>query len=201
MPAKGTYLLIAGGGGILLWAGLKGKSPAGALRNIIAGQKPEQAQTTALITSLDLSGSSGSSGGGGGGGGTGTGSVNTATPSGAGSKAAFKTFAMALLIKHGWPGQFGSFNSLEMQEAGWNANATNQSSGAYGIGQALGHGTANTRGTVTNQYGNYGTSDATCRSANSGNGFSQLIWTMNYIARTWHDPNGAWAHEQAYNWY
>lgn len=198
MPAKGTYLLIAGGGAIILWAGIKGKSPAGVLRNVISGQQPATTQTTAQITGLNLT--SPVSGGGTGGGGS-SGTVNTGTPSGAGSVAVYKTFAMTLLVKHGWPGQFSAFNSLEMQEAGWNANATNSSSGAYGIGQALGHGTANTRGSVTNEYGNFGTSDATCKAANSGNGFAQLIWMMNYIAITYGSPNAAWAHEQAHNWY
>lgn len=52
MPVKGTYLAIAGIGGVFLWSGLKGKSWSSVLRNVISGQNPASATTTQGITQL-----------------------------------------------------------------------------------------------------------------------------------------------------
>src|ERR1700751_850088 len=41
MPVKPTYLLIAGGGALVLWSGFKGKRVTGAFRDIIAGKNPQ----------------------------------------------------------------------------------------------------------------------------------------------------------------
>lgn len=65
------------------------------------------------------------------------------------------------------------------QESGWNAYAVNPSSGAYGIPQSLGHGHPYALGDYKNQ----------------------VIWGLNYIRERYGSPAGAWAHEQAYNWY
>lgn len=65
MPIKGGYLIAAGGGAILLWSGLKGKSWSGALRDVVAGKDPRTALTAFPIksSSAAFSGGSGSSGG------------------------------------------------------------------------------------------------------------------------------------------
>lgn len=44
MPVKASYLLLAGGGAILLWSGVKGKSATSVLHNLIGGQSPAQAK-------------------------------------------------------------------------------------------------------------------------------------------------------------
>jgi hypothetical protein len=183
MPAKGTYLAIAGVGAIFLWSGIKGKTWSGVLRNVITGKDPKQAQTTAEIQALNVQDV--------GGGGASGPAVSTALPGGTGSTTAYKAFAMTLMAGHGWGlgQQWTDFQWVVDHESGWNNTATNPSSGAYGIAQALGHGTASTRGSVTNQYGNFGTSDAICRAANSGNGFAQLIWMCNYIAIRYGTPS------------
>src|SRR5215470_1497074 len=182
MPAKGMYFALAGGGMIVLWAGLKGKSPASVLRSVIAGKPPGQAQTTALITPLDVS--DGSAGGG---------STASATiPAIPGNVAAYKAFAMTLMVKHGWGlgQQWTDFQWVVEHESNWDNHATNSSSGAYGIAQALGHGNANTRAANgENNYGDFGTSDATCKAANGGNGFAQLVWMTNYIAQVYGSPS------------
>lgn len=49
MPVKGSYLAIAGVGGILLWSGLKGKQWSDVLRQLIAGKKPGAATTAYTI--------------------------------------------------------------------------------------------------------------------------------------------------------
>ena len=45
--------------------------------------------------------------------------------------------AQAWLNRYGWGGQFAALNSIITHESGWNPNAVNPSSGAYGLGQAL----------------------------------------------------------------
>ena len=49
MPVRGGYLALAGGGAILLWSGLKGKSWSQVLRAIMAGKAPETATTAYTI--------------------------------------------------------------------------------------------------------------------------------------------------------
>jgi hypothetical protein len=49
LPVKATYLALAAGGIILVWSGLKGKSFSSVLRNVVSGQNPASAQTTAAI--------------------------------------------------------------------------------------------------------------------------------------------------------
>jgi hypothetical protein len=185
VPAKGTYLAIAGFGGIFVWSAIKGKSWSSVFRDLISGKNPVNAVTTQAITPLPVMPGTGA------GGGTSS-AVGTAVPSGSGSTAAFKAFAMTLMVKHGWGlgQQWTDFQWVVMHESGWNRNAKNPSSGAYGIAQALGHGTSATRAANgENNYGNFGTSDAVCRSANGGNGFSQLIWMCNYIGIVYGSPS------------
>lgn len=80
----------------------------------------------------------------------------------------------------GWTGaQWNALYSLWQQESGWNPNAVNPSSGAYGIPQSLGHGHP------------YALGDAA----------SQIRWGLSYIAQRYGSPLAAWAHEQQFNWY
>jgi cell wall-associated NlpC family hydrolase len=49
---KAGYLIAAGGGGLLLWSGLKGKNWSQTLRAVISGKNPQTLATTqAIITS------------------------------------------------------------------------------------------------------------------------------------------------------
>lgn len=113
-----------------------------------------------------------------------------------------KNYAMKLLVQNNWPNQMINFNLLEMSEAGWNPHIKNPKSGAYGIAQALGHGKgAATQGTEANEYGGFGLTDKQAKEANSGNGFLQLVWMMNYIKQTYGSPNAAWLFHQSHNWY
>jgi cell wall-associated NlpC family hydrolase len=45
MPIKASYLILGGGGAILLWGGFKGKSIPDAFRNIVEGKDPTLATT------------------------------------------------------------------------------------------------------------------------------------------------------------
>lgn len=93
--------------------------------------------------------------------------------------------AQQLLDADGWGGQFGCLASIINVESGWNVYATNPSSGAYGIPQAL---------------PGYKMSVAGPDWQNSA--YTQLNWMINYyIKPDYGDPCGAWAHEQADGWY
>jgi hypothetical protein len=96
------------------------------------------------------------------------------------SAATAQAYAQSLLGSFGWgPDQMQPLIYLWNQESGWNDNAVNPSSGAYGIPQALGHG----------------------HPFNLGDYQAQIQWGLNYIKSVYGSPAGAWAHEVANNWY
>ena len=108
---------------------------------------------------------------------------------------------------YGW-GSGGNWNALThllAGESGGNPNARNPSSGAYGIAQALGHGTGcSAAANGTNEYGpQYGLSCAQAKSANSGNITQQARWMMGYIKAVYGSPAQAYSAWQSRNphWY
>lgn len=112
-----------------------------------------------------------------------------------------QTYARNLLAQYGWSGQYQDFANIVNSESGWNPLAANPQSGAYGIAQALGHGTATTQGTNSNNYGGEGLTDAQAKAANSGNGYDQILWMMNYIRDRYGSPANAWQFHLANGWY
>ena len=92
--------------------------------------------------------------------------------------------AMALLNQRGWGNTWPSFNALENREAGWNMNARNPSSGAYGLAQFI---------NGAGEYAQYGGTWLT--------GIGQLVAMMNYIAQRYGNPDSAWNHESLFGWY
>lgn len=121
-----------------------------------------------------------------------------------GAVTSISNYGLAQMIAgtYGWGSgtEFAALTNVINAESGGNPNAQNPS-GAYGIAQALGHGTSTTQGSVTNQYGGYGVPDSTAIAANSGNASAQLVWMMAYIKSRWGDPIAAWANEQSAHWY
>ncbi len=80
----------------------------------------------------------------------------------------------------GWTGyEWDDLYQLWQRESGWNPNAVNSSSGAYGIPQSLGHG----------------------HPYNLGDAAAQIAWGINYIQGRYGDPATAWQHEVDYGWY
>lgn len=119
-----------------------------------------------------------------------------------GSEGQPQNIAKLLLGQMGWSGQFGSLNNLWTRESGWNPRIANQSSGALGIAQALGHGGSDTGGTLGNEYGaQYGLTVDQARQANSGNALQQIRWGLGYIRDRYGSVTAAWAHEEGFGWY
>jgi hypothetical protein len=93
--------------------------------------------------------------------------------------------AMGMLGSYGWSSsQFSCLDSLWNEESGWNVYATNPSSGAYGIPQAL-------PGSKMASAGPDWQTDAA----------TQIRWGLTYIKSLYGSPCGAWAHEEADGWY
>lgn len=80
--------------------------------------------------------------------------------------------------------QFSCLDKLFTRESGWNTYATNPSSGAYGIPQAL----------PASKMASAGADWKT-------NPFTQVRWGLNYIASRYGSPCGAWSHSQSVGWY
>jgi hypothetical protein len=93
--------------------------------------------------------------------------------------------AAGMLGSYGWSSsQFSCLVSLWNVESGWNVTATNPSSGAYGIPQAL-----------------PGSKMASAGADWQTNAATQIRWGLGYIKSVYGSPCGAWGHEQADGWY
>jgi hypothetical protein len=124
--------------------------------------------------------SSASTGSGSAGSGSGSGSSGTvSTPSGSPQQ-----IAQQMLDAAGQGGQFSCLDSLWSRESGWNVYASNPSSGAYGIPQAL-----------------PGSKMASAGPDWQSNAATQIKWGLSYIDSTYGSPCGAWSHEEASGWY
>ncbi|WP_433145047.1 NlpC/P60 family protein [Actinomadura nitritigenes] len=96
-----------------------------------------------------------------------------------------QAYARAQFGEFGWGGnQWSPLDRLWTRESGWRWNATNPSSGAYGIPQAL----------------------PPSKMASAGrdwktNWATQINWGLGYIAGRYGSPSGAWSHSQKTGWY
>jgi hypothetical protein len=96
-----------------------------------------------------------------------------------------KVVAQAMLTKYGWgASQFGCLDRLWTRESKWSLTATNPTSGAYGIPQAL-----------------PGTKMASAGPDWRHNPLTQISWGLSYIQTRYGSPCGAWAHSEASGWY
>lgn len=71
--------------------------------------------------------------------------------------------------------------NLWQKESGWNPNAVNRSSGAFGIAQILPEAHPDVPRNLTGQ--------------------QQIDWGLNYIKQRYGNPSNAWAHSQQTDWY
>ncbi|HVN10834.1 MAG TPA: hypothetical protein VMT69_01985 [Kineosporiaceae bacterium] len=95
-----------------------------------------------------------------------------------------RSYARLLLQERGWSDQFTCLNLLWDRESGWNYQAYNPTSGAYGIPQAL-----------------PGSKMASIAPDWRTNPITQITWGLGYIAERYGTPCEAWAHSQATGWY
>jgi hypothetical protein len=200
MAVKGTYLIIAGIGGIFLWSGIKGKSVTSVVRLLIGGQDPSTAATTNQIAGTDYSSLANVV--------TGQSGLNPkanipggAVPVTSGTPNQNQAIARTLLaVSHPtWAvGQeWQDLVSLWNRESGWSNVADTRVSGldppdasvfAYGIAQARPYSKYPKLGWPKDKGG---VSDV----------ISQITWGIAYIANTYGDPSSAWAHETSNGWY
>lgn len=163
--------------------------PDGTAASMVSGTDTEGSGGGGTLTAATTSSSGGA--------GSSTGSAGAG-----GSASANQAVAKAVIAANaafaGWGSgsQFQCLVNLWNQESGWSTSAVNSGSGAQGIAQALGHGSG--RG---HEYGGYGLTAAQAAAANAGSAADQILWGLNYILSTYKTPCGAWAHEQANDWY
>lgn len=156
-------LATLGAGVVLTWSAVQNQKITVTLQDIVSGKKPQPGPM--------------SSGGGSGEGGGSGGSAPESPAQLSANEALGKTMAAA----YGWTGgQWNALYALWERESGWNNQAENASSGAYGIPQAL---------PASKMYG--GTSSPTL----------QIQWGLGYIASRYGSPEAAWAHETQFGWY
>lgn len=96
-----------------------------------------------------------------------------------------RAVARLLVADRGWADtQFGCLDSLWAKESGWSWQASNASSGAFGIPQAL-----------------PGSKMASVGSDWDTNPITQIKWGLSYISNRYGTPCSAWAQSQSVNWY
>ena len=96
-----------------------------------------------------------------------------------------QTVAHALLLRRGWSeGQWTCLDPLWTRESGWQVTATNPSSGAYGIPQAL-------------PAAKMAAAGADWRT----NPLTQIEWGLSYIASSYGSPCAALQHSSSYGYY
>lgn len=139
-----------------------------------ANRQAQQAQQSQQPISSGLGGGGSGSGSRGGGGGS---VVND--PAGA------RQYASSRLGAYGWgQEQMQCLSQLWTQESSWMTDATNPSSGAYGVAQALPPDKYYSAG--SDWLSNYRT---------------QIDWGLGYIRDRYGSPCNAWQHEMGFNWY
>ena len=137
---------------------------------VLVGTKEATAAATTPATSNSSSSSSG----------------GNATLAAAGTDAASaQAIAKSMMSSYGWDDtQFSCLVKLWNRESGWNYQAQNASSGAFGIPQAL-----------------PGSKMSSVSSDWATNPVTQITWGLGYIAGRYGSPCGAWAHSEATGWY
>ena len=79
---------------------------------------------------------------------------------------------------------YSCFNNIIIRESMWRINATNPSSGAYGIPQAL-----------------PGSKMASAGSDWRTNPATQIIWALEYMKKRYGSPCEAWSFKRGHGWY
>ncbi|MBU6389730.1 lytic transglycosylase domain-containing protein, partial [Patescibacteria group bacterium] len=95
-----------------------------------------------------------------------------------------RALAEQLVLQRFGEGQFPAFSAIVERESGWRTDAAEQSTGAYGLGQAL----------PPEKMAAYGEDW-------QENPETQIRWMLDYIAARYGSPSQAWDFWQAHRWY
>lgn len=96
-----------------------------------------------------------------------------------------RAIALEMVLARGWDqSEFACLDELWSHESGWRVNASNSSSGAYGIPQAL-----------------PGSKMASVADDWQTNPATQITWGLGYVEGRYGTPCGAWGFFQSHNWY
>jgi hypothetical protein len=109
---------------------------------------------------------------------------NTSITASKAPRTELKAEAEELVIQRFGSGQFESFSHIVDHESSWNPSATEPSTGAYGLGQAL----------PASKMSPYGSDYLT-------NPTTQLRWMVEYISERYDTPDDAWEFWQRNHWY
>lgn len=172
VAVKATYLIMAGGGAILLWSGLKGHRWTTTLRDVLSGRAIPSTKELAITSSSAAFSSSSLAG------------PQTTTAVG-GTVVKNKAIGKLLAAGYGWStgAQWDALDWVWSEESGWDNRAKNPS-GAYGIPQAL---PASKMGALANP---------PVSSASA-----QVAWGLKYIKDVYHTPVEAKAFHLVHGWY
>ena len=170
MPISGLGVGILTVGGFFVYTGIENVTVLDGLRQILRGQPiTKGAQTSTNLSPTDIASAANSA--------TAIGNASNAPP----PVGPIQNYAKAGLAAYGWSNQWAAFNSLVMSESGWNPYATNPTSGAYGIPQAL---------------------PASKLPGGTNSTYQQQIdWMLAYIKSRYGSPSAAWAFHLKNNWY
>jgi Transglycosylase SLT domain len=164
---------LASVGAILLWSALAGKKWSAVLKDLIAGKSPKQATGTPIIDpESTLEGITSTN--------PFTGNTGPISSSDAANEAIVQKYA----AQRGWTGaEWSALVQVLTRESGFQNNAQNPTSTAYGLFQFL------------------DTTWAGFPYPKTSNPVDQTIDGLDYIAERYGNPSNALAHENAYGWY
>jgi hypothetical protein len=110
--------------------------------------------------------------------------INASIPAQNAPRTDLKAEAEKLVTRRFGGSQFESFSHIVDHESSWSPSATEPSTGAYGLGQAL----------PASKMSPYGSDYLT-------NPTTQLRWMVEYISERYGTPNVAWEFWQRNHWY
>lgn len=185
MPLSGLAVAEIGVGGIVLYSGIKGYSMADTFTWLLKGTVPKQTEQIGQPNYPDWAATANQAAAG-----AAAAAAAGANAVGAASSATAvqnQSTAKKILAQMGlssWTSgqEWQDLVSLWTKESGWNSNAQNPTSTAYGIAQFL--------NTTWAPYG-----------AKTSDPATQIKYGIQYIEQRYGSPVMAWAHETANNWY
>jgi hypothetical protein len=180
MPNQGSVtagkLGLIGVGAILVWSGISGKKWSVVLKDLVAGKSPKSAPSTPIFDPYPASTISGV---------TSTNPFTGNTGPISSSNAKNEGIVKSAASGKGWGSgaQWSALVALLTRESGFQNNAQNPTSTAFGLFQFL------------------DTTWAGFTYGKTADPAKQSVDGMEYIAQRYGDPINALAHENAYGWY